>query len=248
MTVITVQNVTQAYGANVVFSELNVELKGPSITVLMGRSGCGKSTLLRMFGGVRPPGVKTPTAGGVYIDSHLCEGPSDDAVTVFQRYSNRPDMTVYDNVALPFRLNLHSKTPKAEWTAAVEQMLEKVGLKDKAKLMPYQLSGGQNQRVALARALVLKPKILLLDEPFGALDPLLRTEMQVLLKRLVTESPCLVVMISHDPTEAIRVADRILVMGGGKFVLDRSLPHTDTLRDATQLEADLSTEIVRSLS
>jgi NitT/TauT family transport system ATP-binding protein len=107
VTTIIVKDVGQSYGEGKdVLAGLNLELVGPSINILMGRSGSGKSTLLRMLGGVRPVGVKTPTLGGVYLDNELCTEASDDAVMVFQRYANRPDMSVFDNVALPFRLKL----------------------------------------------------------------------------------------------------------------------------------------------
>jgi ABC-type nitrate/sulfonate/bicarbonate transport system ATPase subunit len=178
----------------------------------MGPSGCGKSTLLRMLGGVRPQDVKTPTSGTIHVDSKLLEGDSDDAVTVFQKYANRPDLTVRQNIEFPFRLRLWSRTTKAEVKDIVDQMLESVGLTAKQNLMPYQLSGGQNQRVALARALSLRPKILLMDEPFGALDAYTRQEMQILLIKLFNFSPCIVVMITHDAKEAITVSDRVLLM------------------------------------
>lgn len=251
MTVIVIKDVAQEYPGNVVLKDLNVELVGPSITILMGRSGCGKSTLLRMLGGVRPQGVKTPSAGGVYIDNHLCEDASDDAVMVFQRYSNMPNLTVYENVALPFKLKLwRERVPEAEWKQSVETILKEVDLIDKRDLMPSQLSGGQNQRVALARALVVKPKILLLDEPFGALDPLLRTEMQLLLKKLLHAHPCLMVMVSHDPLEAERLADRVIVLGGkpANIVLDERMPPAADPLALRSSNVDLEAKIIRSLS
>jgi len=132
---------------------------------------------------------------------------------VFQRYANRPDLSVFDNVAFPFRLKLwKSRVPEAEWRQRVADMLKAVGLADKAGLRPAQLSGGQNQRVALARALVLRPKILLMDEPFGALDAQTREEMQRLLIDLYRSWPCLVVFVTHDVTEALMLGDRVIVL------------------------------------
>ena len=181
--------------------------------MLLGPSGCGKSTLLRMMGGVRPFGVPTPTSGAVRIDGVPCEGAHDDAVMVFQRYANRPDLSVRDNVAFPFRLALwKKKVPAAEAQARVTAMLEAVGLTDKAELRPSQLSGGQNQRVALARALVLRPRILLMDEPFGALDAQTREEMQKLLVSLFEQHACLIVFVTHDVTEALLLGDRVIVL------------------------------------
>jgi ABC-type nitrate/sulfonate/bicarbonate transport system ATPase subunit len=132
---------------------------------------------------------------------------------VFQRYANRPDLTVYDNVAFPFRLKLwRDRIPAAQRHDLVMHMLDAVGLADKAKLRPSQLSGGQNQRIALARSLMLKPRILLMDEPFGALDAQTREDMQKLLVKLYREYPCLIVFVTHDVTEALLLGDRVVVM------------------------------------
>jgi ABC-type nitrate/sulfonate/bicarbonate transport system ATPase subunit len=192
---------------------VSLRFDGASINTLLGPSGCGKSTLLRMMGGVRPTDVVTPTAGNVMIDGIACDGPHDDVVTVFQRYANRPDLSVFENVAFPFRFGLWKrKVPKAEWTRQVNDMLEAVALSDKRDLLPSQLSGGQNQRVALARALVLRPRILLMDEPFAALDAQTRSEMQELLINLYRQQPCLVVFVTHDITEAMLLADRVLIL------------------------------------
>ncbi|MEQ8568154.1 MAG: ATP-binding cassette domain-containing protein [Deltaproteobacteria bacterium] len=193
-------------GVNLVFDK-------PGINMLLGPSGCGKSTILKMMGGVRPIGVKTPTEGVVTIDGAPCHGAHDDAVMVFQRYANRPDLTVEENVRLPFRMKLwKSRVPDAEREERVKHILEAVGLAEKASLRPSQLSGGQNQRVALARALVLRPKILLMDEPFGALDAQTREEMQHLLIELYNERPCIIVFVTHDITEALLLGDRVIVL------------------------------------
>lgn len=225
MTTISIQNVSQAYGDNQVLSNISLELAGPSITSLMGRSGSGKSTLLRMLGGVRPPNTQTPTSGQILIDGKPCTHEDDDAVMVFQRYSNRPDLTVRQNVELPFKLALWKKRiAPADAKKRVDTLIDLVGLNDKVGLFPSQLSGGQNQRVALARALVVQPKVLLLDEPFGALDPQLRTGMQQLLITLLRTYPCKMIMVTHDPAEAIRCGDRIIVLGGkpASVVFDHS--------------------------
>jgi ABC-type nitrate/sulfonate/bicarbonate transport system ATPase subunit len=215
---VQIENVVQEYaapggGTTKVIQGISLEIGKPSITMLLGPSGCGKSTLLRMIGGVRPIGVKTPTSGRILIDGAECTGPHDDSVMVFQRYANRPDLSVRENVAFPFRLSLwRKKIPEAEAKGRVTEILEHVGLADKAELRPAQLSGGQNQRVALARALVLRPRILLMDEPFGALDAQTREEMQGLLVRLFVQRPCLVVFVTHDVTEALLLGDRVVVL------------------------------------
>lgn len=183
------------------------------INMLLGPSGCGKSTILRMMGGVRPIGIQCPTSGRVFIDGKECRDQHDDAIMVFQQYDSRPDLTVFENVAFPFTLKLwRQKTKASEVKARVTQMLAEVGLADKAELRPSQLSGGQRQRVALARALVLRPRILLMDEPFGALDAQTREDMQALLVKLHHEHPCLVVFVTHDVTEALVLGDRVTVL------------------------------------
>jgi ABC-type nitrate/sulfonate/bicarbonate transport system ATPase subunit len=203
-------------GVNRVIDGVDLAFDKPQMVMLLGPSGCGKSTVLRMIGGVRPHGVRTPTEGEVTIDGVPCHDAHDDAVMVFQRYSNRPDLSVRENVAFPFRFGLwRRKFDAATAKARVEEMLAAVGLADKAKLKPHQLSGGQNQRVALARALVLRPRILLMDEPFGALDAQTREEMQTLLVRLYDENPCLVVFVTHDVTEALLLGDRVVVLSVG---------------------------------
>ncbi|MEZ4239332.1 MAG: ABC transporter ATP-binding protein [Myxococcota bacterium] len=203
-------------GVNRILDGVDLALTRPEIVMLLGPSGCGKSTLLRMMGGVRPHGVATPTSGTITIDGVPCTGAHDDAVMVFQRYANRPDLSTRENVAFPFRFGLWKRKVDPSTAAKrVEDMLAAVGLQDKAKLKPHQLSGGQNQRVALARALVLRPRILLMDEPFGALDAQTRDEMQTLLVRLHEEHPCLVVFVTHDVTEALRLGDRVVVLSAG---------------------------------
>ena len=164
---VTIQDVTQSYGDLLVIDKTSLTLQGPQIVMLMGPSGCGKSTLLRMIGGVRPIGVQTPSSGSVLIDGEHCAEARDDTIMIFQRYANRPDLSVWDNVALPFRFKAwaHKKADNS-WRGHVDEMIERVGLKGKEAMRPAQLSGGQNQRVAIARALVLRPRILLMDEPF----------------------------------------------------------------------------------
>ena len=214
----TLSNIVQEYPAadgkvTRVIDGIDLAFDKPTINILLGPSGCGKSTLLHMMGGVRPFAVQSPTSGAILIDGQDCHGAHDDAVMVFQRYANRPDLTVYDNIALPFQFALWKKrVPQAEWKKRMSAMLEAVGLADKKDFLPAQLSGGQNQRVALARALVLRPRILLMDEPFGALDAQTREEMQKLLIALHKSWPCLIVFVTHDVTEALMLGDRVIVL------------------------------------
>jgi ABC-type nitrate/sulfonate/bicarbonate transport system ATPase subunit len=215
---VVLKDIVQEYpapggGVTRVVDGIDLAFEKPGINMLLGPSGCGKSTILQMLGGIRPMDTKTPTSGKVLIDGIECDGPHDDSVMVFQRYANRPDLTVYDNVAFPFRLKLwRSRVAEAEGRKRVSDMLKAVGLADKQGLRPAQLSGGQNQRVALARALALRPRILLMDEPFGALDAQTREEMQHLLIELYDTQPCLAVFVTHDVTEALVLGDRVIVL------------------------------------
>jgi NitT/TauT family transport system ATP-binding protein len=247
-----VQEYTNKHAVTRVLDPINLDLEGPSITMIMGRSGCGKSTLLRLLGGVRPQNVKAPTSGTVTIDGREVVDQEDDAVTVFQRYSNRPDLKVYDNVAFPFTLNVWKKQiSKVEIKPVVDHFIKAVGLQGKEDMYPSQLSGGQNQRVALARALVTNPKILLLDEPFSALDTTLRTEMQQLLVNLLNAYPCTVVMVTHDPAEAIALGDRIIVLAGSpaSVVLDvKQTPQKVGEWTLHEQNVSLSHDIISKLS
>jgi len=246
---VVLENIVQEYpaaggGMTRVIDQVSLRFDRPGINMLLGPSGCGKSTLLHMLGGVRPMDVSTPSAGQVLIDGVECHGPHDDAVMVFQRYANRPDLTVFDNVAFPFRLKLwRSLLPEAEWRQRVADMLKAVGLADKQGLRPAQLSGGQNQRVALARALVLRPRILLMDEPFGALDAQTREEMQGLLIELYQSRPCLVVFVTHDVTEALVLGDRVIVLStqparvADDFVIDEPRPRSAAWQRSRETQA-----------
>jgi ABC-type nitrate/sulfonate/bicarbonate transport system ATPase subunit len=226
-----------------VIDGVSLRFEKPSINMLLGPSGCGKSTLLRMMGGVRPMNVPTPTSGTVTIGGKPCDGPHEDSVMVFQRYANRPDLSVEENVAFPFRFWLwQSRIHSSEQKKRVTEMLELVGLSDKGKLRPSQLSGGQNQRVALARALVLKPRILLMDEPFGALDAQTREEMQKLLASIFESQKCLVVFVTHDVSEALALGDRIIVlsMSPAKIVDDITLDEPRPRSDAWMMSSQIT--------
>lgn len=230
---IELDKITQEYtrpdgsGTDRIVEEVSLTFDGPGINMLLGPSGCGKSTVLKMMGGVRPLGVTTPTSGTVKIDGEECYAEHPDVVMVFQKYTNRPDLNVYENVYRPFRFDLWKKRvpDEQERKTRVLQALESVGLADKALQRVSKLSGGQNQRVALARALVLRPRVLLMDEPFGALDAQTRAEMQTLLIKQWEEHKCCVVFVTHDITEALVLGDRITVLSTrpAKVALDLRL-------------------------
>ena len=210
---IHLQGVRVQFGARFVLDRIDVQIGDRERLAVVGRNGEGKSTLLKLMGGVRPLGVVSPTSGTVTIDGSPCEGAHEDVVMVFQRYLNRPDLSVRQNIAFPFRFKLwRDRVSAAEREQRVTEMLEAVGLGDKGSHRPSQLSGGQNQRVALARALGVRPKILLADEPFGALDAQIRHEMQELLIELMSKFPTTVVFVTHDITEALLLGDRVIVL------------------------------------
>lgn len=200
---------------------------------LLGPSGCGKSTLLKMAAGLEQAGSGTVSIGG-----HVITGPRSGCGMVFQDYALFPWLTVERNIA--FGLELQKKAP-SEIQNAVGHFIQLVGLRGFEKSLPSQLSGGMKQRVAIARALILAPEVLLMDEPFGALDSFTRMEMQEELARLWQRAPFTVVFVTHDIDEAIYLADRILVMsprpGRIKTVVEVSLarPRHRTEEQFTQL-------------
>ena len=183
------------------------------VVTVIGPSGCGKSTLLRLLAG-----LETATGGRITIDGSEVSGPRADVGVAFQDPRLMPWLTVRRNIGL----GLWDK-PKAERRAAVDAVLERVGLTRFAHALPKQLSGGMAQRVGLARALVSRPRFLLLDEPFGALDPLTRIRMQDHLLDIVGEEIPNVLLITHDIEEAIVLSDRILVLDGPPARIRRDL-------------------------
>ena len=190
--------------------DVSLEVPEGSLTALLGPSGSGKSTLLRIIAG-----LETPDSGTVMIDgtdvSHVI--PQKRGIGfVFQHYAAFTHMTVRENVAFGLRIR---KRPKAEVTERVDELLALVGLTKWAQQRPSQLSGGQRQRMALARALAVEPNVLLLDEPFGALDATVRAELRAWLRRLHDEQHVTTVLVTHDQEEAMEISDRIAVMSAG---------------------------------
>ncbi|MBV5260287.1 ATP-binding cassette domain-containing protein [Synechococcus moorigangaii CMS01] len=176
---------------------------------LIGHSGCGKSTLLNMISG-----LDRPTFGGVVVEGKEVQGPGPDRMVVFQNYSLLPWLTVRQNIALAVNRVL-KHLPKAERHRIVDEHIELVGLKRAANRKPGELSGGMKQRVAIARALAIRPKVLLLDEPFGALDALTRGNLQEKLMEIVQEKHITCVMVTHDVDEALLLSDRVVMLTTG---------------------------------
>ena len=208
---VELQNVTKRFGDLVAVDAVDLELSGGEFFTLLGPSGCGKTTTLRMIAG-----FERPSEGTIRIDgADVARLPAHKRPTntVFQSYALFPHLDVEDNVAFGLK---RKRVRKEEIGRRVAAELERVGLAAEAKRRPAQLSGGQQQRVALARALVNLPKVLLLDEPLGALDLKLRKGLQVELKRIQREVGITFVYVTHDQEEALTMSDRIAVMNGGR--------------------------------
>ena len=184
--------------------------------VLLGPSGCGKSTILRMIAG-----LDRPDKGQVLVNGKPVAGPGRDRGMVFQKYTSFPWLTVADNVAYGMKVN---GVPAAEQAKTVKHLLEAVGLTAVAKAYPDTLSGGMQQRLAIARTLAVRPQIILMDEPFGALDAQTRGDMQELLLRIWNETACTVLFVTHDVEEAIYLADRIFILSSHPGTITEDVP------------------------
>ena len=208
--ILQLKGVRKAFGDTEVLKGIDLEIARGEFITLLGASGCGKTTTLRIIAG-----LETPDAGQVFLDGQDITGlePNKRSVnTVFQSYALFPHMNVADNIGYGLKLK---KVPKNLIAEKVKEMLKLVQLSGYEKRMPEQLSGGQRQRVAIARAVVNEPKVLLLDEPLGALDLKLRRQMQLELKRLQKQLQITFIYITHDQEEAINMSDRIAVMNHG---------------------------------
>ncbi|SCN25246.1 Spermidine/putrescine import ATP-binding protein PotA [Clostridium sp. N3C] len=213
-------------------NDISLEIMEGEFLTILGPSGCGKTTTLRMIAG-----FEKCTQGNIYIDGEdvSSKPPYERQVnTVFQSYALFPHMNIYDNIA--FGLNL-KKVSKTEIDRRVKEMLKMVQLEGMEKRMPDQLSGGQKQRVAIARAIINKPKVLLLDEPLGALDQKLRKQMQVELKHLQKQLGITFIFVTHDQEEALTMSNRICIMNNGK-IEQVGTPDEIYERPATRFVAD----------
>lgn len=208
---VEISGLSKSYGDVVALDEVSIAIKENEFFALLGPSGCGKTTLLRVVAG-----FEEPDSGAVLLaGSNLLSLPPHKRPInlMFQSYALFPHMSVERNIAYGLE---REKLPKDEIRARVGEVLETVGLRDKARTRPAQLSGGQRQRVALARAIIKRPRLLLLDEPLSALDRKVRAEMQLELKRLQHEVGITFVVVTHDQEEAMSMADRIAVMSLGR--------------------------------
>jgi sulfate transport system ATP-binding protein len=211
VTGITAVNVTKRFGDFVALDAVSVDVPGGSLTALLGPSGSGKSTLLRVLAG-----LETPDAGEVWIsgeEATLLEPQKRNVGFVFQHYAAFKHMTVWNNIAFGLQIR---KRPRDEIRSRVSELIDLVQLSGFGDRYPAQLSGGQRQRMALARALAVEPEVLLLDEPFGALDARVRKELRAWLRRLHDDVHVTTVFVTHDQEEAMDVADQIVVMNEGR--------------------------------
>jgi sulfate transport system ATP-binding protein len=209
---IEVRSISKSYGDFSALDDVSLKIEDGSLTALLGPSGSGKSTLLRAIAG-----LETPDSGRVLIDGHdLTRTPARQREVgfVFQHFAAFKHMTVRDNVGFGLKIR---KRPRAEIDARVQELLELVQLRGLADRYPSQLSGGQQQRMALARALAVEPRVLLLDEPFGALDARVREQLRDWLRRLHDEVHVTTIFVTHDQEEAMEVADAVVVMNEGRI-------------------------------
>jgi len=209
---IEIRGVSKAFGAQPVLRDVSLSLLNGELTALLGPSGCGKTTLLRILAG-----LEFPDAGEVVHEGESINGRSArerNVGLVFQHYALFRHLTVGDNVAFALRVR---RRPRREVEERVRELLALVQLEGLARRYPHQLSGGQRQRVALARALATQPRVLLLDEPFGALDARVRQELRRWLRRLHDDLHVTSVFVTHDQEEAFEVADRVVLMNAGRI-------------------------------
>jgi putative spermidine/putrescine transport system ATP-binding protein len=210
---VTFTNVEKKYNETIAVSNFNLKIKESEFITLLGPSGSGKTTVLNMIAG-----FITQNSGSIQIgETSIHDLPTEkrNVGMVFQNYSLFPHMNIFNNVAFPLKMR---KLDKNKINDDVKYALDLVGLKDYDLRMPNELSGGQRQRIAFARAIVFKPKVLLMDEPLGALDLKLREKMQIEIKNYHEEIKCTIIYVTHDQGEALTLSDRIVIMNQGKIV------------------------------
>lgn len=228
-----IHQLDKQFGTTQVLQQFNLEIKAGEFVAIVGRSGCGKSTLLRLIAG-----LEQASAGRIEIDSPSDRNTHTDIRVMFQEPRLLPWKTVLQNVQLGLTKNRHEQA---------KQLLHTVGLADKAELWPSQLSGGQKQRVALARALAHQPTLLLLDEPLGALDALTRLEMQQLIEKIWLEQQFTAVLVTHDVSEAVQLADHIILLDQGHIAQSVKVDLPRPRNKAHPQFAALEVEVLNSI-
>jgi len=197
-------------GKFVALRDIDLSLKKGEFVALIGHSGCGKSTLLNLIAG-----LTKPTTGALICDGREIAGPGPERAVVFQNHSLLPWLTCFENIYLAVERVFSGKEGKAKLKARTQAAIELVGLAHAAHKYPHEISGGMKQRVGIARALSMEPKVLLMDEPFGALDALTRAKLQDELMKICDKTQSTVVMVTHDVDEAVLLSDRIVMMTNG---------------------------------
>jgi len=217
-------------GAFTALRDINLTIQKGEFVTLIGHSGCGKSTLLNLIAG-----LTTPTTGYLFLSERQITGPGPDRGVVFQNHSLLPWLTCFENIHLAVERVFAETENKAQLRERTNRALELVGLATAAEKRPHEISGGMKQRVGIARALAMEPKVLLMDEPFGALDALTRARLQDELMRIVTATGSTVVMVTHDVDEAVLLADRVVMMTNGPAATIGEILHVDLPRPRERL-------------
>jgi len=232
--IIRVENVTQRFqtasGPFLALDNVSFELARGETVSLIGHSGCGKSTLLNLIAG-----LSHPTEGVLLCDDQEISGPGPDRGVVFQNHSLLPWLTAFDNVALAVEQVFKGKMSKSEMQAWIEHNLELVHMGHAMHKRPGEISGGMKQRVGIARALAMKPKVLLMDEPFGALDALTRAHLQDAVMEIQSRLNTTILLITHDVDEAVLLSDRVMMMTNGPAAKVGEVLHVELERPRSRL-------------
>jgi len=241
---IQIQGVEQTFKTNKglfpALRDIDLDIAKGEFVALIGHSGCGKSTLLNLIAG-----LTTPTAGVLLCANREIAGPGPERAVVFQNHSLLPWLTCFDNVHLGIERVFGKTETKAKLKARTDAALDMVGLTHAAQKRPGEISGGMKQRVGIARALALEPKVLLMDEPFGALDALTRAKLQDELLEIVARTQSTVVMVTHDVDEAVLLSDKIVMMTNGPAATIGEVLRVDLPRPRQRVELAESTEYQR---
>ena len=241
---IQIQGVEQTFKTNKglfpALRDIDLDIAKGEFVALIGHSGCGKSTLLNLIAG-----LTTPTAGVLLCANREIAGPGPERAVVFQNHSLLPWLTCFDNVHLGIERVFGKTETKAKLKARTDAALDMVGLTHAAQKRPGEISGGMKQRVGIARALALEPKVLLMDEPFGALDALTRAKLQDELLEIVARTQSTVVMVTHDVDEAVLLSDKIVMMTNGPAAMIGEVLRVDLPRPRQRVELAESAEYQR---
>jgi nitrate/nitrite transport system ATP-binding protein len=236
---VQIENVGQSFntksGKFVALRDIDLDIKQGEVVSLIGHSGCGKSTLLNLIAG-----LTLPSSGVLLCDGREIPGPGPERAVVFQNHSLLPWMTCFENVMLAVERVFGRKEGKPKLKVRVEAALEMVHMTHATQKYPHEISGGMKQRIGIARAFAMEPKILLMDEPFGALDALTRASLQDELNGVMAKTGATVVMVTHDVDEAVLLSDRIVMMTNGPAATIGEILHVelDRPRDRLALAQD----------